>query len=67
MGTIRILPNYTYKDYCLWEGRWELIEGIPYAMSLAHTPRHQWIVVNIVSEFRGSIKKSGRRRYYFAT
>jgi len=29
----KYLPNYTYEDYCQWEGQWELIEGIPYAMS----------------------------------
>lgn len=58
MNAVKILPNYTYKDYCLWEGRWELIEGIPYAMSPAPSPRHQWIVVNIVSELRSAIKKS---------
>ena len=58
MNAVKILPNYTYEDYCLWEGRWELIEGIPYAMSPAPTPRHQWIVVNIVSELRAAIKKS---------
>ncbi len=27
---IKILPHYTYEDYCHWEGRWELIDGIPY-------------------------------------
>jgi len=21
------LPEYTYNDYCKWEGRWEIIEG----------------------------------------
>lgn len=26
---IKILPHYTYEEYRLWEGRWELIEGIP--------------------------------------
>ncbi|TCK06622.1 hypothetical protein [Phorcysia thermohydrogeniphila] len=26
------LPHYTYEDYKHWEGKWELIEGIPYAM-----------------------------------
>ncbi|MEO6837205.1 MAG: Uma2 family endonuclease [Ginsengibacter sp.] len=58
MNAVKILPHYTYEDYCLWEGRWELIEGIPYAMSPAPSPRHQWIVVNIVSELRSAIKKS---------
>ena len=58
MSAVKILPNYTYKDYCLWEGRWELIDGIPYAMSPAPNPKHQWLVVNIVSELRSAIKKS---------
>ena len=26
------LPHYTYDDYVQWEGRWELIKGIPFAM-----------------------------------
>ena len=34
-------PSYTYEDYCQWEGRWELIEGMPYAMSPLPVPDHQ--------------------------
>ena len=36
--------RYTYADYCLWddEKRWELIDGVPYAMS-APNRRHQKI------------------------
>ncbi len=44
---IKILPHYTYEDYCQWEGRWELIEGIPYAMSPAPVPGNQWVSSNI--------------------
>ncbi len=40
---VKILPNYSYEDYILWEGRWELIDGIPYAMSPSPTPKHQRI------------------------
>lgn len=61
-NAIRILPHYTYEDYCQWEGRWELIEGIPYAMSPAPTPKHQWVSSNIMGEFRESIKKSGCKK-----
>ena len=39
----RRLPNYTYDDYCLWEGSWEVIEGIPHAMSPSASPNHQRI------------------------
>lgn len=36
----KYLPNYTYEDYCQSEGQWELIEGIPYAMSPLSIPIH---------------------------
>ena len=52
------MPNYTYKDYCLWEGRWELIEGIPYAMSPAPNMKHQWVVANMIYELKRALKKS---------
>lgn len=29
---------YTYDDYLLWEGKWELIEGVPLAMEMAMAP-----------------------------
>ncbi len=45
------LPNYTYADYCQWEGRWELIDGIPYAMSPLPTGKHQWISLELASQF----------------
>lgn len=54
---VRILPQYTYNDYVQWEGRWELIDGIPYAMSPAPTPRHQIIGANLLAEFRMALKK----------
>lgn len=57
-SAIRILPHYTYEDYCQWEGSWELIDGIPYAMSPAPIPKHQWMSANLISELRISIKKS---------
>ncbi len=57
-SAVKILPHYTYEEYCLWEGRWELIEGIPYAMSPAPSPRHQWISSNIKYELNDAIKKA---------
>ena len=41
--TERELPHYTYEDYSSWEGRWELIQGIPYAMSPSPGYTHQRI------------------------
>lgn len=37
------LPHYTYDDYLIWEGKWELIYGLAYAMSPAPTIKHQKI------------------------
>ncbi len=53
---VNILPHYTYEDYRLWEGRWEIIDGIPYAMSPAPSMRHQWISSNIKGELRNALK-----------
>lgn len=43
MGTPRIedLPHYLYEDYVQWEGRWELIHGIPFAMTPSPGIAHQ--------------------------
>lgn len=54
----KYLPHYTYEDYLQWEGRWELIDGIPYAMSPAPVPRHQTVAGNLHAEFRTAIKKA---------
>lgn len=53
----KIFPHYTYEDYVQWEGQWELIEGIPYAMAPMPVPNHQIIAANITSEFRMQLKK----------
>ncbi len=40
----------TYDDYCGWEGRWELIEGIPHSMSPLPTVKHQRISLRLASQ-----------------
>lgn len=55
----KYLPHYTYEDYIHWEGQWELIDGIPYAMSPSPVPKHQWVANNLGAEFRAALKKSG--------
>lgn len=37
------LRNYTYDDYVHWEGRWEIIDGVAYAVSPAPSLYHQSI------------------------
>ncbi len=45
MGALKeeYLPHYTYEEYREWEGDWELIKGMPYAMAPAPSIRHQRI------------------------
>ena len=49
-------PHYTYEDYCQWEGKWELIEGMPYAMSPAPIPAHQRVNSTLIFEFESALK-----------
>jgi len=37
------LPRYTLEDWKSWEGAWELIEGIPFAMAPMPNKQHQRI------------------------
>ncbi len=46
----RFLPTYTVKDYEKWEGDWELIQGIPYALA-SPSPLHQRTLARAVRLF----------------
>jgi len=57
MGLLRNdLPHYTYDDYKRWEGNWELIDGIAYAMAPSPIFEHQDISGNIHLELKRNIK-----------
>jgi hypothetical protein len=57
MSAIQLLPRYTYDDYVQWEGKWEIIYGIPYAMAPAPVPKHQYLASNLATEFTIALKK----------
>lgn len=40
--------KYTYNDYKLWKGDWELINGYPVAMSPSPKRTHQWFATNFI-------------------
>lgn len=50
MNTVNFIKHYTYEDYKLWEGEWELFDGFPVAMSPATTINHQAIAGKFISQ-----------------
>jgi Uma2 family endonuclease len=56
------LPHYKWSDYQNWEGSWELIEGVPYAMSPAPSIEHQTISQNIAFQLSDALKNCKRCR-----
>ncbi|MFT4095141.1 MAG: Uma2 family endonuclease [Niabella sp.] len=54
----KILPHYTYKEWALWEGKWELIDGIPHAMSPSPVPRHQRLASELNTELNLALRNS---------
>ena len=57
--------RYTYADYCEWDDdeRWELIDGVPYAMA-APTRLHQGISRNIVFQIHQFLRGKACEVYY---
>lgn len=51
--------RYTYKDYKLWEGDWELINGYPFAMSPSPNRKHQRFASVFNQRLRNVIGKNG--------
>ena len=47
---LKLEKKYTYKDYEKWEDRFELIDGVAYAMAPAPIPKHQILVGRIYNE-----------------
>ncbi len=52
MGAVKLeyLPNYTYADYLQFEGEWELIDGVAYAMAPAPIITHQIVSKHILKQ-----------------
>jgi len=62
MGVPKYLPHYTYEDYKHWEGRWELIQGIPFAMSPQPSFQHQRVSQRIAYELERALEGCTRCR-----
>jgi Uma2 family endonuclease len=55
MTAIKAIEYYTYDDYLLWKGKWELIKGLPMAMTPSPRINHQAIAGKILTELANSI------------
>lgn len=49
------LPHYTYTDYRQWEGKWELIDGVAYAMAPSPILTHQALSMLLGSSLTKSL------------
>jgi len=47
--------HYTYEDYIRWEGDWELIDGVAYAMAPAPMIKHQDLAGTILTIFKNQL------------
>ena len=58
MPNLDYIPKYTFSDYKLWKGDWELIKGHPISMSPSANMQHQIIANEINTYFFTSLKKN---------
>ncbi len=55
--SLKHIPYYTYEDYLQWEGRWELIQGFPYAMSPSPSFEHQDVNTKILVQVSNKLNR----------
>jgi Uma2 family endonuclease len=51
--------RYTYQDYLLWKGDWELVNGYPYAMAPSPNRNHQWFSSKFIQKAANEIDRVG--------
>lgn len=57
-GAVRYTPEYSFEDYELWEGDWELWDGVPVSMSPSPTPRHQLVSGNLFTALKTAVDQN---------
>ena len=51
--------RYTYQDYLLWKGDWELVNGYPYAMAPSPIKDHQWFGKTFIIKIENKMEENG--------
>ena len=52
----RVLPRHTWEDYSRWEGDWELIRGVPFAMSPSPKVAHFRVADRLRDALKNGLK-----------
>lgn len=52
-------PHYTVDDYQLWQGDWELWNGVAVAMTPSPFGRHSRLLIDVGSALKAAIEASG--------
>lgn len=55
----RYLPHYSVRDYLLWDGDWELWQGIPVAMTPSPYGPHARVLVSAASALKQAVDTRG--------
>lgn len=50
MRAPRSIPHYTVADYQLWEGDWELIDGVAHAMTPSPIRKHSRLLIELTRQ-----------------
>lgn len=58
-SAIRFAPHYTIEDYRLWQGDWELWNGLAIAMTPSPGRKRQAVLVALASELRHALRAAG--------
>ena len=60
MSILKYLPKYTFEDYKIWKGDWELIEGHSVSMSPSPVKKHQIVIGEIFGLFTNKLQKNNK-------
>ena len=55
--------HYTVEDYQQWKGDWEVIGGMPYAMTPSPTVTHQICAANLLHQIKSSLEEASECRH----
>ena len=58
------LPHYTLEDYDRWEGDWELIDGVPFAMAPRPGFAHQRASMHFIESIRQQLRSCAECQLY---